>query len=270
MSLYQIQTKFRDEKRPRFGLLRGREFIMKDAYTFHDSAESLDEAYWAMYHAYCRIFERCGLTFRAVLADSGAIGGKDTHEFQALAEIGEDTIAYSDTSDYAANLEMASVLDQEEGKDGETLPLEKVEGKQEVDGNQAITAYWFQTRTERAVVFLKASDEINDVKVKNLLGTDLIESIAGSDEDVMHPEEGVRVFADNGLKHVARALIIIKRKTALIFILIHHVISQLNPLMIFASLKKAIHLRMEKVPLNSLAALKSDKFLNSEPNIPKR
>ncbi|GEB75932.1 proline--tRNA ligase [Sporolactobacillus inulinus] len=205
MSLYQIQTKFRDEKRPRFGLLRGREFIMKDAYTFHDSAESLDEAYWAMYHAYCRIFERCGLTFRAVLADSGAIGGKDTHEFQALAEIGEDTIAYSDTSDYAANLEMASVLDQEEGKDGETLPLEKVEGKQEVDGNQAITAYWFQTRTERAVVFLKASDEINDVKVKNLLGTDLIESIAGSDEDVMHPEEGVRVFADNGLKHVARA-----------------------------------------------------------------
>ncbi|BBN98691.1 proline--tRNA ligase [Sporolactobacillus terrae] len=205
MSLYQIQTKFRDEKRPRFGLLRGREFIMKDAYTFHDSAESLDQAYWVMYHAYCRIFERCGLTFRAVLADSGAIGGKDTHEFQALAEIGEDTIAYSDTSDYAANLEMASVLDQEEGKDGETLPLEKVEGKQEVDGNQAITAYWFQTRSERVVVFLKASDEINDVKVKNLLGTDLIESITGSSEDAMHPAEGVRVFADNGLKHVARA-----------------------------------------------------------------
>ncbi|QAA22375.1 proline--tRNA ligase [Sporolactobacillus terrae] len=205
MSLYQIQTKFRDEKRPRFGLLRGREFIMKDAYTFHDSAESLDQTYWVMYHAYCRIFERCGLTFRAVLADSGAIGGKDTHEFQALAEIGEDTIAYSDTSDYAANLEMASVLDQEEGKDGETLPLEKVEGKQEVDGNQAITAYWFQTRSERVVVFLKASDEINDVKVKNLLGTDLIELITGSSEDAMHPAEGVRVFADNGLKHVARA-----------------------------------------------------------------
>ena len=110
LTLYQIQTKFRDEKRPRFGLLRGREFIMKDAYSFHASQESLDEVYDKLFQAYSNIFSRCGLNFRAVIADSGAMGGKDTHEFMVLSEIGEDTIAYSDTSDYAANIEMAPVV----------------------------------------------------------------------------------------------------------------------------------------------------------------
>lgn len=110
LTLYQIQTKFRDEKRPRFGLLRGREFIMKDAYSFHTSKESLDEVYNKMYEAYSNIFRRCGLNFRAVIADSGAIGGKDTHEFMVLSDIGEDTIAYSDASDFAANIEMAPVV----------------------------------------------------------------------------------------------------------------------------------------------------------------
>ncbi|MCL1630850.1 proline--tRNA ligase [Sporolactobacillus sp. CPB3-1] len=205
MSLYQIQTKYRDEKRPRFGLLRGREFIMKDAYTFHDSAESLDQSYWEMYHAYCRIFERCGLKFRAVLADSGAIGGKDTHEFQALAEIGEDIIAYSDSSDYAANLEMAAVLDTDITDKGESLPLEKTAGKAIASGAVSISAYWFKTREETVVVFVKSSDEINDVKVKNVLGTDLIESINPESGNPLHPEKGVRVLADNGLKHIAQA-----------------------------------------------------------------
>src|SRR5699024_5715984 len=109
LNVYQIQTKYRDEKRPRFGLLRGREFIMKDAYTFHTSEESLDEAYHKMFKAYQNIFTRCGLNFRAVLADSGEIGGKDNDEFMALSEIGEDAIAYSDQSDFAANIEMAPV-----------------------------------------------------------------------------------------------------------------------------------------------------------------
>ena len=98
LTLYQIQTKFRDEKRPRFGLLRGREFIMKDAYSFHSSQESLDEIYDRLFQAYSNIFTRCGLNFRAVIADSGAMGGKDTHEFMVLSDVGEDTIAYSDTS----------------------------------------------------------------------------------------------------------------------------------------------------------------------------
>ena len=110
LTLYQIQTKFRDEKRPRFGLLRGREFIMKDAYSFHSSQESLDEIYDKMFQAYSNILTRCGLNFRAVIADSGAMGGKDTHEFMVLSDVGEDTIAYSDTSSYAANIEMAPWL----------------------------------------------------------------------------------------------------------------------------------------------------------------
>ena len=117
LSLYQIQTKFRDEKRPRFGLLRGREFIMKDGYSFHSSQESLDEVYEKIFQAYSNIFSRCGLNFRAVIADSGAMGGKDTHEFMVLSDVGEDTIAYSDTSNYAANIEMAPVVTHYEKSD---------------------------------------------------------------------------------------------------------------------------------------------------------
>ncbi len=104
---YQIQTKFRDEIRPRFGVMRAREFLMKDAYSFHIDAQSLDETYWEMYEVYSRIFTRAGLKFRAVKADSGAIGGKTSHEFHVLAESGEDQIAFSDESDFAANVELA-------------------------------------------------------------------------------------------------------------------------------------------------------------------
>ena len=107
LTLFQIQTKFRDELRPRFGLLRGREFIMKDAYSFHIDEESLDQTYRDMYDAYSRIFTRLDLNFRAVEADGGSIGGSHTHEFMALADIGEDTIVYTDESSYAANIEKA-------------------------------------------------------------------------------------------------------------------------------------------------------------------
>ena len=126
LTLYQIQTKFRDEKRPRFGLLRGREFIMKDAYSFHASRESLDATYDDMYKAYSNIFTRLGLNFRAVIADAGSIGGKGTHEFMVLSEIGEDTIAYSDTSDYAANIEMAEVVVEYNASDAPMKDVEKV------------------------------------------------------------------------------------------------------------------------------------------------
>ncbi|MCR5085504.1 MAG: proline--tRNA ligase [Succinivibrionaceae bacterium] len=110
LNLYQIQTKFRDEIRPRFGVMRGREFIMKDAYSFHMDHASLEQTYDDMYDAYSRIFTRLGLDFRAVEADTGAIGGNHSHEFQVLADAGEDTIAFSDGSDYAANIEMAEAL----------------------------------------------------------------------------------------------------------------------------------------------------------------
>jgi len=110
VNFYQIQTKFRDEIRPRFGIMRAREFLMKDAYSFHLTQESLAETYAAMYQAYARIFTRLGLTFRAVQADTGAIGGNVSHEFQVLADSGEDAIAFSDGSDYAANIEKAEAL----------------------------------------------------------------------------------------------------------------------------------------------------------------
>ncbi len=110
VNFYQIQTKFRDEIRPRFGVMRAREFLMKDAYSFHLDQESLEQTYQRMHQAYSRIFERCGLKFRAVRADSGAIGGALSHEFMVLADSGEDAIAFSDAGEYAANVELAEAL----------------------------------------------------------------------------------------------------------------------------------------------------------------
>ena len=112
INFYQIQTKFRDEIRPRFGVMRSREFIMKDAYSFHMDEESLGETYQVMHQTYCNIFDRLGLDYRPVLADSGAIGGDSSHEFHVLAESGEDAICFSDSSDYAANIERAETLPQ--------------------------------------------------------------------------------------------------------------------------------------------------------------
>jgi len=109
ITFYQIQTKFRDEIRPRFGVMRSREFLMKDAYSFHIDHDSMDKTYWEMYEVYSRIFTRTGLHFRSVEADSGAIGGNKSHEFHVLADSGEDQIAFSDQSDYASNVEMTSV-----------------------------------------------------------------------------------------------------------------------------------------------------------------
>ncbi|MEE2798039.1 MAG: proline--tRNA ligase [Pseudomonadota bacterium] len=108
INMYQIQTKFRDEIRPRFGLMRGREFLMKDAYSFHLTQESLQQTYDGMYQAYCNIFSRLGLEFRPVVADNGSIGGEGSHEFHVLADSGEDAIIFSDTGSYAANMEKAT------------------------------------------------------------------------------------------------------------------------------------------------------------------
>ncbi len=121
-SFYQVQTKFRDEIRPRFGVMRAREFLMKDAYSFHMDEDCLDRTYQAMYAAYRRIFERVGLDYRAVLADTGSIGGSSSHEFHVLADSGEDAIVFSDGSDYAANMEMASALPEEPAAAGEGSP----------------------------------------------------------------------------------------------------------------------------------------------------
>ncbi|MDP4537728.1 proline--tRNA ligase [Alkalimonas collagenimarina] len=126
LNLYQIQTKFRDERRPRFGVMRAREFLMKDAYSFHLTQDSLQQTYDAMYQAYTRIFTRLGLDFRAVIADSGSIGGSVSHEFHVLASSGEDAIAFSTSSDYAANIEMAAALPPSSKRPAASASLQKV------------------------------------------------------------------------------------------------------------------------------------------------
>ncbi|KYG35025.1 proline--tRNA ligase [Alkalihalobacillus trypoxylicola] len=181
LNVYQIQTKFRDERRPRFGLLRGREFIMKDAYSFHSNEESLHEAYEKMYEAYSKTFTRVGLTFRPVIADSGAMGGKDTHEFMALAEVGEDTIAYSDSSDYAANIEMAAVqvkapndlpthreeLNKVETKDVKTI--EDVSELLNVPASSIIKSLLTNVDGDWVLVLIRGDHELNEIKLKHQL-----------------------------------------------------------------------------------------------------
>ncbi|GAF16717.1 LOW QUALITY PROTEIN: prolyl-tRNA synthetase [Bacillus sp. JCM 19046] len=181
LNVYQIQTKFRDERRPRFGLLRGREFIMKDAYSFHDTEESLNETYWAMHKAYSRIFTRVGLTFRPVIADSGAMGGKDTHEFMALASVGEDTVAYSDQSDYAANLEMASSarptppasqthgqLEKQATPDAKTV--NDAAEQLGLEADDILKALVVVIAEEVNLLLLRGNDELNEVKALHELG----------------------------------------------------------------------------------------------------
>lgn len=126
-TFYQIQTKFRDEIRPRFGIMRAREFIMKDAYSFHIDAESLQKTYEIMHSAYSKIFTRIGLEFRSVQADSGSIGGNASHEFHVLADSGEDAIAFSNKSEYAANVEMAEALAVEADRAAPTQTLQTVD-----------------------------------------------------------------------------------------------------------------------------------------------
>lgn len=186
LTLYQIQTKFRDEKRPRFGLLRGREFIMKDAYSFHASQESLDEVYNKLFQAYSNIFSRCGLNFRAVIADSGAMGGKDTHEFMVLSDVGEDTIAYSDTSDYAANIEMAPVVTRYEKGTEQLMKMEKVQTENQrtieevceylqVPSEKCIKSLLFKIDDKYVLVLVRGDHEVNDIKLKNMYEASSVE-----------------------------------------------------------------------------------------------
>ena len=186
LTLYQIQTKFRDEQRPRFGLLRGREFLMKDAYSFHATQESLDEVYNRLFQAYSNIFTRCGLNFRAVIADSGAMGGKDTHEFMVLSDVGEDTIAYSDTSDYAANIEMAPVIASYDKSDEAEKALEKVATPDQkaieevcaflnIEATNCIKSMVFKIDEKLIVALVRGDHEVNDVKLKNLYGASVVE-----------------------------------------------------------------------------------------------
>lgn len=227
ITLYQIQTKFRDEKRPRFGLLRGREFIMKDAYSFHATKESLDEVYDRLFKAYENVFKRCQLTFRAVIADSGAMGGKDTHEFMVLSEIGEDTIAYSDSSDYAANIEMAPVITTYEKKNEEPKQLTKVLTKDQktieevstflnVSPKDCIKSLLFKVDDRYVLVLVRGDHEANDVKIKNVLKAQVVElatpeetkEVLGCSVGSLGPIHvtNVKIIADHAVKAITNGV----------------------------------------------------------------
>ena len=192
VNLYQIQTKFRDEIRPRFGLMRGREFIMKDAYSFDVDDAGAEVSYRKMYDAYRRIFTRCGLDFRAVQADSGAIGGNFSHEFMVLAKTGEDTIVICDSCDFAANKEKAAVV-LRPAAEGEPLRvMAKVEtpGKRKVETvceflgigpEHLVKTMVYKADGVPVAVLLRGDREVEEVKLKNLLGVADVE-LAGEQE----------------------------------------------------------------------------------------
>ena len=183
LNVFQIQTKFRDEIRPRFGVMRGREFLMKDAYSFHLEDECLEKTYQKMFDAYCRIFERLELNFRPVLADTGSIGGEKSHEFHVLADSGEDDIAFSDASDFAANIEKAEALAPKGTRNEPTqelatveLKLEKLIKTEHLDLKTTVKTLLVlgavaEGEPEKFVALvLRGDHQLNEIKVENLPG----------------------------------------------------------------------------------------------------
>ena len=227
MTLYQIQTKFRDEIRPRFGLLRSREFVMKDAYSFHSSQESLQETYDSMYAAYGRICERCGLDYRPVEADGGQIGGSVTCEFHALADAGEDDLVYCPDCDYAANTEAgachahAMQYDAAECKKIETPGVDSIESLAKFLGiEEAATVKAMVGKDPEGKVvafFVPGNHELNEIKAERVLGfgggehfelcTDEELEAAGLCKGSIGPKglpAGIKVIADQNLKCIER------------------------------------------------------------------
>lgn len=179
LTIYQIQTKYRDERRPRFGVMRSREFIMKDAYSFDADWDGLDVSFDKMYDAYCRIFDRCGLKYTVVEADSGAMGGKDSKEFMVTSSVGEAVIAYCDSCGYAANEEKAECIVEHES-DEEMKPLEKIHTPNvktidelvsylDVEAEKFVKTLIYKYKDKVAAVLIRGDREVNPVKLANLL-----------------------------------------------------------------------------------------------------
>ena len=192
LALYQIQTKFRDENRPRFGLLRGREFVMLDGYSFAATREQLDEQFDDQKSAYLKIFNRAGVTVHPVIADSGTMGGKNSTEFQAPAAIGEDTIATNEKGTYAANLEMAKSIDTfkqepEEAKDLAKVAtpgmdtIEKLADFLKVPSTRIVKSILYIADDQRVLVLIRGDKEINEVKLGHILDADEVRT-ANADE----------------------------------------------------------------------------------------
>jgi prolyl-tRNA synthetase len=230
VNLYQIQTKFRDEIRPRFGLMRGREFIMKDAYSFHDSEESLDAEYKNMYETYCRIFDRCGLKYKVVEADSGNIGGSVSQEFMVLAPTGEDALLSCGACNYSANREAARVKriieEKHAEKTAEKMKKIATPGQRTIDEVSAFLkispkqmiktlVYWFRKDEKEhiVVVLVRGDHQLNELKLRNYLGADWvalaedqkIEEVTGAPVGFAGPvglKKGTRVIADLDVENV--------------------------------------------------------------------
>ncbi|BFU90745.1 MAG: prolyl-tRNA synthetase [Nitrospira sp.] len=214
LNFYQIQTKFRDEIRPRFGLMRGREFIMKDAYSFDVDEVGAKVSYQKMYDAYTRIFTRCGLTFRAVEADTGLIGGDVSHEFMVLADTGEATVAYSDQGSYAANLERAEVLPPVDVDAASLLllPLTPISTPQrrtvdevtaflQIRPRQLVKTLLYRVGMETVAVLIRGDHEVNEVKLARLLK--VADVVLADPETVQHVTGAPPGFAGPvGLRHI--------------------------------------------------------------------
>ncbi|MBH0192424.1 MAG: proline--tRNA ligase [Nitrospira sp.] len=228
LNFYQIQTKFRDEIRPRFGLMRGREFIMKDAYSFDADDAGAKISYQKMYDAYTRIFTRCGLTFRAVEADTGLIGGDVSHEFMVLAETGEATVVYSDQGSYAANLERAEVLPPSELSDVPLRPLTPVATPQRrtveevtafltISPRQLVKTLLYRADKDTVAVLVRGDHDLNEVKLARLLRVtevqladpDTVSLLTGAPVGFAGPIglRGVRILADHAIKGLRNVVV---------------------------------------------------------------
>jgi len=229
-NLYQVQTKFRDEVRPRFGLMRGREFLMKDGYSFHADADDARREYHEMYAVYERIFTRCGLEFRAVEADTGAIGGSLSHEFQVLAASGEDEIAACDQCPYAANIEKAEVaapLEAEVAASGSEAPRRvETPGKRTIEEVAAFldlpatdfikTLVYVQADGEAVVALVRGDHQISEAKLRSLLqtealtlaGPEIVHKVTGAPVGFAGPIglDSVRIVADAALQAMQTAV----------------------------------------------------------------
>ncbi|ALS97780.1 proline--tRNA ligase [Lacimicrobium alkaliphilum] len=172
LNLFQIQTKFRDEVRPRFGVMRSREFIMKDAYSFHLTQESLEQSYQQMFRAYCNIFERIGLSYRPVIADNGSIGGSMSHEFHVLADSGEDAIAFSTESDFAANVEMAELKGPQQSPVAPQGEMELVETPKATTIAELVEQFPVPIEKTVKTLIVKASDQCDSELVALLVRGD--------------------------------------------------------------------------------------------------
>ena len=221
LALYQIQTKFRDENRPRFGLLRGREFVMLDGYSFAATREQLDEQFDDQKSAYLKIFNRAGVTVHPVIADSGTMGGKNSTEFQAPAAIGEDTIATNENGTYAANLEMAKSIDTfkqepEEAKDLAKVAtpgmdtIEKLADFLKVPSTRIVKSILYIADDQKVLVLIRGDKEINEVKLGHILDADELVEITGSEKGGVGPinaDWADQIIADETVKDLYNVVV---------------------------------------------------------------